>query len=238
MRVLANLIVLAMVATGPPAAVGSPERDWANLAGYHRANLSLAKRPDPRRVVFMGDSVTLAWTRDPLFRANTSFVGRGIGGQTALQMLARFRSDVIQLRPAVVHIMAGTNDIAQNLGPETQEQALGYIAGMTELAHAHGVKVVIGSVPPTADFPWRRGMAPAAKIRQFNGKLAAYAASQGATYADYWSVLAASDGAMRRQYSSDGLHPNAAGYAAMRPVAVAALAQAMPPTMGSAVNLR
>lgn len=228
MRILGNLVALAMVATGPPAGVGPPESDWANLVRYREANLPLANSPDAGRVVFMGDSITEVWAAEPFFRDNVHFVGRGIGGQTALQMLARFRTDVIQLRPAVVHIMAGTNDIAQNLGPETQEEALGYIASMTELAHSNGIKVVIGSVPPTADFPWRRGMAPAAKIRQFNVKLAAYAASHGATYADYWGLLAASDGAMKPQYSRDGLHPNVTGYQAMRPVAAAALANEMP----------
>jgi lysophospholipase L1-like esterase len=144
-------------------------------------------------------------------------------------MLERFRSDVLQLNPAVVHILGGTNDIAQNMGPETEEQALGYIAGMTELAHANGIKVVIGSVPPTADFPWRKGMEPAAKISRFNLQLAAYAASHGATYADYWTPMAADDGSMKPQYSSDGLHPNVAGFRLMQSVATAALAEAARP---------
>jgi lysophospholipase L1-like esterase len=174
----------------------------------------------------MGDSITEVWVVEPYFRDNRHFVGRGIGGQTASQMLARFPTDVIQLKPAMVHILAGTNDIAQNLGPETQEEALGYIAAMVELARANGIKVVIGSVPPTADFPWRRGMEPAAKIRQFNVKLKAYAASNGIEYADYWTLLAASDGSMKPQYSPDGLHPNAIGYRAMQPVTEAALARA------------
>ena len=228
MRILGNLIALAIVGTGPAATLSLSEGDWANLARYHDANLALANKPDARRIVFMGDSITQVWAGEPYFRDNANFVGRGIGGQTARQMLARFPTDVIRLKPAVVHIMAGTNDIAQNLGPETQEEALGYIAGMTELAHANGIKVVIGSVPPTDDFPWRRGMKPAAKIRQFNVKLRAYAAGHGAIYADYWDVMAASDGSMKPQYSLDGLHPNAKGFQAMRPVAEAALARTMP----------
>jgi lysophospholipase L1-like esterase len=226
-RHLGSLLALTIVAIGPPATAGWREYDWANLARYQEANRALAARPDPRRVVFIGDSITEVWADWPIFRANPHFVGRGISGQTALQMLERFRSDVIQLKPAVVHILAGTNDIAQNMGPETEEQALRYIAGMTELAQANGIEVVIGSVPPTADFPWRQGLEPAAKIRRFNARLAAYAASRGATYADYWSPMAASDGSMQPQYSRDGLHPNVAGFQAMQPVAAAALEKAM-----------
>lgn len=230
MQHLGSFLALAIVAIGPPATAGWREKDWANLARYQEANRVMAATPDPRRVVFMGDSITEVWADRPAFRANPHFVGRGISGQTAGQMLERFRSDVIELRPAAVHILGGTNDIAQNMGPETEEQALSYIAGMTELAQASGIKVVIGSVPPTADFPWRRGMEPAAKIRRFNLQLAAYAASQGATFADYWSLMAAGDGSMKPQYSGDGLHPNVPGFRVMHSVAVVALAEAARPS--------
>ena len=230
MQHLGSFLALAIVAIGPPATARLRENDWANLARYREVNRALAATPDPRRIVFVGDSITEVWADRPAFRANPHFVGRGIGGQTAGQMLERFRSDVIQLKPAVVHILGGTNDIAQNMGPETEEQALSYIAGMTELAQASGIKVVIGSVPPTADFPWRKGMEPAAKIRRFNLKLAAYAASHGATYADYWTPMAAGDGSMKPQYSRDGLHPNVTGFEVMQSVAEAALAEAATPS--------
>lgn len=201
-------------------------QDWANLARYRDANAALVQR-DPRRVVFMGDSITEGWAKEAFIRGNPHFVGRGVSGQTAPQMLVRFRSDVIALKPAVVQIMAGTNDIAQNSGPETEAEMFGYVASMAELARANGIKVVIASVPPAADFPWRHGLNPEPKIEALNARLKAYAASHGFTYADYWRVLASANGGMKAQYSGDGVHPNAAGYAAMRPVAEAAIAEAM-----------
>jgi lysophospholipase L1-like esterase len=197
--------------------------DWANLAHYREANRGLA-RHDPDRIVFMGDSITEGWESQPFIHGKSHFVDRGISGQTAPQMLVRFRSDVVALKPAVVHILAGTNDIAGNTGPETENQIFGYIVTMARLARANHIKVILGSVPPAADFPWRPGLDPALKIKTLNARLRAYALRHRITYADYWHVLASSNGGMKAQYSDDGVHPNARGYEAMRPVAEAAIA--------------
>jgi len=229
MRVLAILLAACLLPTVAGAApVGQGDSgDWANLARYREANRPLIATPDPRRVVFIGDSITEGWAAQPFIRDNRHFVGRGISGQTTPQMLVRFRSDALALKPRVVHLMGGTNDIAQNTGPETLDEIAGYVAGMAELARANNVRMIIASVPPAADFPWHKGLAPAPKIRALNAKLRAYAARHGIPYADYWRVLATPDGAMKPRYSEDGVHLNAAGYAAIRPVTEAAIARAL-----------
>lgn len=220
--IAAILLLVGAGATGQ----GIEAQDWANLARYGDANRALVQN-DPQRVVFLGDSITEGWASQPFIRDNPHFVGRGISGQTAPQMLVRFRSDVIALKPAVVHILAGTNDIAQNTGPESEDEIFGYVVSIAELAQANRIKVVIGSVPPAADFPWRRGLDPAPAIRALNARLKAYAGSHGIAYADYWSVLASANGGLDPRYSEDGVHPNAAGYGAMQPVARAAIARAL-----------
>jgi lysophospholipase L1-like esterase len=212
----------------PAAVTPEPNKDWANVERYRAANQALLAQPAVAdRVVFMGDSITQFWADQPFLKDSKTLVGRGISGQTASQMLVRFRGDVIDLRPAAVHIMAGTNDVAQNNGPESLEEIEGYIVSMIELAQASKIKVVVASIPPAADFSWHKGLAPAPKIAAINQWLKAYAARQKLVYADYWSVLATPEGAMKPEYSADGVHPNAAGYEAMRAVAEAAIAAAL-----------
>lgn len=206
----------------PPVGQGI-NGDWAYIERYRAANASLIANSAPKRVVFMGDSITQGWALEPFIKDNPNFVGRGISGQTAPQMLVRFRSDVIALKPAVVHIMAGTNDVAQNTGPETAQEIEDYIRSMVELALANKIKVVLASIPPAKEFYWHPGLSPAPQIRALNGWLREYAASRGLAYIDYWSVLATTDGAMKAEYSADGVHPNAAGFEAMRPLAKAAI---------------
>lgn len=201
--------------------------DWAFLERYRQANAEVRVRPMRDRVVLMGDSITEGWARQPYIGGNSALVDRGISGQTASQMLVRFRSDVIALKPAVVHIMAGTNDIAQNNGPETHEEIVGYIISMIELAQANRIRVILAAIPPAADFAWRRGLSPAPQIQALNSRLKAYAAQHKLVYVDYGSVLATAEGAMKPEYSRDGVHPNAAGYEAMRPLAEAAIKQAL-----------
>lgn len=214
--------LLLLVVSGPASAQG----DWANLERYRQANQSL--RPyDSSRVVFIGDSITEGWDSQPFLHSNSHFVDRGISGQTAPQMLLRFRSDAVALKPQIVHIMAGTNDIAGNTGPETEEEIFGYIVSMVQLAKANHIKVILASIPPAADFPWRRGLDPAPKIKSLNARLKAYAIGHKLAYADYWDALASSDDGMKAQYSDDGVHPNARGYDTMRPITEAAIAQAM-----------
>ncbi|KQU61931.1 GDSL family lipase [Sphingomonas sp. Leaf339] len=202
-------------------------QDWPWLERYRAANAALPT-PDAKvpRIVFMGDSITQGWIdKVPAF-FTPGRLDRGIGGQTTPQMVLRFRQDVIDLKPAVVQIMAGTNDIAGNTGPMTIEQTHANIMTMAELARAHGIRVILASIPPADHFPWRPGLATAPRIAQTNAWLKDYAARTGATYADYWTAL--HDGqALKAAYTYDGVHPNDAGYQVMAPVAEAAIKAAL-----------
>lgn len=197
--------------------------DWANMTKYRAANAALppAAAAHPR-IVFLGDSITQGWyDKMPGFFVDGR-VGRGIGGQTTPQMLVRFRQDVVDLHPAAVHIMAGTNDIAGNTGPMAPEQTKDVIRSMADLARANGIRVILASIPPSDHFAWRPGLDVAPRIEAMNGWLKDYAAQIGATYADYWAVL--HDGhAERSTLTYDGVHPNEAGYVVMSPVALASI---------------
>jgi lysophospholipase L1-like esterase len=208
-----------------PAARACERCDWGALARYRAENARL--EPDAARVVFLGDSITEAWAREPLLAGNPHYVGRGIGGQTAPQMLVRFRADVVELKPRIVHLMAGTNDVAENFGAETDDDVIGALESMAELARIHGIAVLLASIPPAADFPWHPGLRPVARLRRLNARLRAYAASTGIGFVDYWPVLATAEGALRPEYSTDGVHPNADGYRAMEPLARAAIRRAL-----------
>jgi lysophospholipase L1-like esterase len=202
--------------------------DWPYLARYRSDNAQLVTTPGRKRVVFMGDSITEGWVR----LAGNFFIpgriGRGIGGQTTPQMLVRFRQDVIDLHPDVVQIMAGTNDIAGNTGPMSSKETEDNIRSMVELAHAHGIRVIIASIPPSDHFPWKPELAVAQEIADMNSWLRAYAARAGCVYADYWTALRQRDGlGMAEGLSSDHVHPTAAGYAVMAPVAERAIRQAL-----------
>ncbi len=220
----------------PPPATSAPPRqnptpvvDWAYAKRYQAANAALSP-PDASkpRVVFMGDSITQNWAeqRGSFFEAN-GYVGRGISGQTTSQMLLRFHQDVVALKPTVVAILAGTNDVAENTGPMTDDQILANLEAMTEMARAHGIKVVIGSVPPATYFFWRREIQPTARIRDLNPKIKAWARAQGFPYADYWTAMSLPDGGTNPAYAEDSVHPNAAGYAVMEPIVQAAIAEAL-----------
>jgi len=202
--------------------------DFAYLARYREANAALVPTPGHPRIVFMGDSITEGWVNKAGGFFTPGRVGRGIGGQTTPQMLLRFRQDVIDLHPVIVHIMAGTNDIAGNTGPMTPEQTQANIKSMVELAHAHGIRVILASIPPADQFPWKPGVDAAQRIAAMNGWLKAYAARSGCVYADYWSALKQSNGlGMREGLSSDHVHPTEAGYEVMAPVAQAAIKRAL-----------
>lgn len=190
-------------------------------------NAHSATSDDKPRVVFMGDSITEGWGSQPFFKNSRDFVNKGISGQTAGQMLARFSTDVIALEPRAVHILAGTNDVAENTGPETDEQIEGYISRMADLARAKGIKVILGSIPPSADFFWHTGLKPAPRIQRLNAWLRSYAEQQHLVYVDYWSALATAEGALKPEYGSDGVHPSAQGYAVMQPLAAAAIEKAL-----------
>jgi len=201
------------------------QSDWAWQCRYRAANAQVDPA-NPPQVVFIGDSITENWiTLDPgLF--GTTRLGRGISGQTSPQLLVRFWQDVVALHPRIVHIMVGTNDIAGNTGPTTPEAYKNAVRAMVSLAQANGIAVILGSIPPADRFDWARQHQPAPWIAQLNPWLRAYAAEHGAIYADYFTPLAGPNGELRHEFGPDGVHPNAAGYAVMRPVAEAAIAEA------------
>ena len=201
--------------------------DWANTKRYDEANKNL-KASNNKRVVFMGNSITDGWIRaDSNFFTEHPYIDRGISGQTTSQMLVRFRQDVIDLKPAVVMILAGINDIAGNTGPMTLEQTLGNIASMAELAKANDIRVVISSVLPAYDFPWHPGLQPADKVLKLNAMLKAYANKNGIVYLDYFSAMADERKGLPKSLSEDGVHPNLEGYKIMEPLAEKAIAEAL-----------
>lgn len=202
-------------------------QDWNQLGRYHADNGRLKQEPpDPARVVFLGDSITDGWNLAQFFPGKP-YVNRGISGQTTPQMLVRLYPDVLDLKPAALIILAGTNDIAHNTGPETIAMIEENFQAMTELAQAHGIKVVLCALTPVSDYTPRKQtlQRPPADILKLNAWLKDYAAGVHAGFADYFGALVDDKGFLRDGYSSDGLHPNAKGYQLLAPVAEAALAQ-------------
>jgi lysophospholipase L1-like esterase len=247
--VLAIVTVSAQQAPAPPATVPScPElgsalnalvrsaRDWANLTRYRDANRTVAApASSDARVVFMGDSITDAWpqARYGDFFTGKPYVGRGISGQTTPQMLIRFRQDVLDLKPKVVVILAGTNDIAGNTGPMTNEEIQGNLMSMAQLAKANGIRVVLSSVQPVSAYHTsptgtpQTTLRPMDRIRAINDWMKKYAAAEGHVYLDYFAAMVDDKGLLREDLSADDLHPNAKGYAIMAPLAEAAIKQAL-----------
>lgn len=195
--------------------------DFGNLERFKAADAAL---PMPsqgeKRVVFMGDSITDGWKLDESFPGK-GYINRGISGQTTPQMLVRFRQDVIDLDAKVVVILAGTNDLAGNTGPMTLQQTEENLASMADLASANKIRVVLCSVTPAVDFPWARGQNPAPKIAELNAWIESYAKQKGYGYVDYYSAMKDAEGGLPASLSHDGVHPNAAGYAIMAPLAEA-----------------
>jgi lysophospholipase L1-like esterase len=203
--------------------------DMADFAHYAALDAALPPPgPRERRVVFTGDSITEFWaTLDAQFFARPDFIDRGISGQTTPQILLRFRQDVIALKPAVVHILAGINDIAGNAGPMDLPATEANIASMVDLARVNGIQVVIGSVLPAAEFPWKPGLNPGPKVVALNQWLKNYSAARHLLYVDYYAAM--TDGAlgMRSDLTQDGVHPTQAGYRIMNPLAEAAIRAAL-----------
>ena len=219
------LLLTTMIAIG----FSTEAQDWANLERFREDNAKLAApRTCDDRVVFMGNSITQGWIdMIPEFFAGRHYINRGIGGQTTPQMLIRFRQDVIHLRPKVVVILAGINDIAGNTGPSSLEMIEDNLHSMTELAQANGIEVVLCSVLPALDFPWRPGMDPAGKVVELNKRIEAYASKKGAVYCDYFTAMVDERNGLPAELSGDGVHPNEAGYAIMAPLVEKAIARAL-----------
>ncbi len=207
--------------------------DFAQLQRYRASNRATAAAP--HRVVFLGDSITDNWQRPQFggFFPGKSYVNRGISGQTTPQMLLRLPADVVALRPEVLVILAGTNDIAGNTGPETDDEIEGYLRAMCELAQANHIRVVLASLtpisdyhrhPPAAAMPIRR---PPQRILALNAWIKQYAAAHQLVYLDYFTALVDAKGMLREELSEDDLHPNAKGYAIMAPLAEAAIRRAL-----------
>ncbi len=201
--------------------------DWAQLCRYRSDNAALRRAGTPR-VVFMGDSITELWKPAHPEFFGENLVNRGISGQTTAQMLVRFRQDVIALKPAVVHILGGTNDVAGNAGPITLEAIKNNITSMVDLATANEIRVVLASVPPAGHFPWRPSIQePAQHIVELNVWLRRFARERNLFYVDYHEPLADERDAMKQTFSNDGVHPNRDGYAVMEPLARRAIDQAL-----------
>ena len=230
MLIRSTAIVLVLVcATNVSAQDNQAQQDWAQLQRYRQANAKLsAANAREQRVVFYGNSITAGWAGyfGAMFPGKP-YIGRGISGQTTPQMLVRFRQDVVALKPSVVVILAGTNDIAGNTGPSTIEMIQDNLASMAEIAQANGIRVVLSSVLPVYDYPWRPGLKPAPKIVALNAWMKDYARRRGHVYLDYHSAMADARQGMRAALSGDGVHPNEAGYRLMAPLAERAIRSAL-----------
>ncbi len=223
-------LALALALCAGTAGAADPPQDWPNLARYQAENAALpAPKAGERRVVFLGDSITDAWGRGVgEFFPGKPYVNRGISGQTTPQMLLRLRQDVIALKPAALVLLAGTNDIAGNTGPMTLEQIEDNLASIAELARVHGIALVLATVLPVHDANGTvTDRRPPAKIAALNDWIRGYCAAGHCTLLDYHAAMAGADGLLKPDLSDDGLHPNAAGYAVMAPLAQAAIDQAL-----------
>lgn len=204
-------------------------QDWADLNHFKEANDSL-KLPakNENRVVFMGNSITIGWlNKRPEFFEGKPYINRGISGQTTPQMLIRFRQDVIDLKPKVVTILAGTNDIAGNTGPSTLKMIMDNIKGMAEMAHANDIKVILSSTLPAYDYPWKPGLEPSGKIIELNKMIKEYAIAHGHVYLDYFSKMVDKRNGLPKKYAKDEVHPTVEGYKVMEPLVEAAIVEAL-----------
>ena len=205
--------------------------DWARLGRYEKANKELpAPAKKEKRVVFMGNSITEGWVKiRPDFFEENGYIGRGIGGQTSYQFVVRFRPDVINLKPKLVVINAGTNDVAENTGPFDLQNTFGNIVSMVELAKANKIKVILTSVLPAAKFGWNKSIKDApAKIEALNALIKEYAKKNKIPYVDYYTpMVTGADRALNPAYSKDGVHPTAAGYEVMEALIKPAIDKAL-----------
>jgi lysophospholipase L1-like esterase len=214
------LLLLKLIMVGKAKAL-----DWANLNKYKNENILLSSpATEEKRTVFFGDSITEGWkTIQPEYFTSQTYINRGINGQTTSQMLLRFRADVIELNPKIVVILAGTNDIAGNTGPATLEMILGNLISMCELAKANDIKVILCSILPASDYPWKSGLEPADKIAALNKMIVKYAKANNIAYVDYYSAMVDERKGLKSIYSQDGVHPNKEGYRVMGSIVESAI---------------
>lgn len=214
MNFLKKSIVLTMIAFSLFLSKKTIAQDWPNLAKYKEANMQLAATENMgNRVVFMGNSITEGWSNaNPDFFKENPYINRGIGGQTTPQMLLRFKQDVIDLKPKIVVILAGTNDIAGNTGPMTLEQIRDNILSMVQLAEANNIIPIVCSVLPAYNYPWRPGLAPNVKIPALNELLKAMARAQNVPYLDYFAAMADERNGLPKALTTDEVHLTKAGY--------------------------
>ena len=206
----------------------SKSLDWANLARYEDDNLKVGlPKKDERRVVFMGDSITEEWSNlYPKYFTEKGYINRGIGGQTTPQMLIRFKPDVVDLKPEIVVVLAGTNDIAGNTGPSNAKMITDNIFSMAEIAKAYQMKVVLSSILPVYEYDWAREIKdPPSTIQAVNDALKQYASDQGLIYLDYFSSMVDERQGLNSDYTSDGVHPNESGYILMSSLAEEVLSE-------------
>lgn len=199
-------------------------QDWPQLTYYQEANKLLKTSEKPIEAVFFGDSITEGWPQfNPSFFDTNNFVGRGIGGQTTPQLLLRFRQDVIGLRPKKVILLAGINDIAENTGPISLEAIMENIKGMTEMAKANGIEMVLCAVLPANSFPWRPSIDPTHKVIVLNQMIKAYAQENNLIYVDYYTPMVNDEKGLISTLGYDTVHPNKAGYDIMEGVLLKSL---------------
>ncbi len=210
-KLINSILLLATVITGQ-----AQKKDWAGHSRYEQANANLEQTP---AVVFMGNSITEGWVeKHPEFFTDNNYAGRGISGQVTSQMLCRMRSDVIDLHPKAVVILAGTNDIALNNGQITVEHIFQNIVSMVELSRANKIKVVLCSVLPAKKYGWRRDVDPVQPIMELNGLLEKYAKEKKLPWVDFYTPMVTGDGALNPAYTRDGVHPTAEGYEVMESI--------------------
>lgn len=194
------------------------KNDWPQLLNYQEDNQRIMNSGANPKVVFMGNSITEMWSLRSSFLEDNAYVNRGISGQTTPQMLLRFRQDVVALNPEVVVILAGTNDIAGNTGPTTNQMILDNIASMTDIAKQHGIQVILCSVLPVFRYPWASGIDVPPIIEELNTMIRAYADRTGAAYVDYYRHMVDARKGLPESYAADGVHPTPEGYAVMEPL--------------------
>lgn len=201
--------------------------DWPNLKKYSRSNRDIKNDSDiPSEVVLMGNSITEAWPDfSPEFFDEHPFVCRGISGQTTPQMLIRFKPDVVNLKPKIVVILAGTNDLAENTGPASNEMIQDNISSMAEIAKANGIHVILSSIIPVFDYPWKPGMEPADRIIAINQWMKEYASKNEMIYLDYHSAMVDERKGLKKELSPDEVHPNKKGYQIMEGLLLEAIAK-------------